>query len=257
MDLPLYARVIWRFRLVVVVGFVLAVALAALAVGMPSFKGGKPGFTYRQHQTWTSTSTIWVTQTGFPLGRSIYDQYIQTGKVDSTTPSTPISKFSDPSRFSGLATVFVALVPSDGVRKIMLRQGPVDGVVGASQPTLPGNTSIVLPFVNVYGSASSPDAAQKLSSRAARSLIAYVKDEQNANNISADKRVLLQVVQEAEPAMLTVPRSKARPVIVFLATMLVVIGVVFLLENVRPRVRSVAASDPQAAPAAAAGRLHA
>ena len=54
-----------------------------------------------------------------------------------------------------------------------------------------------------------------------------------------------------------VPRSKARPVIVFLATMLVVIGVVFLLENVRPRVRSVAASDPQAAPAAAAGRLHA
>lgn len=253
MDLPLYARILWRFRLVVAVGFVLAVALAVLSIATPSLKG----LHYRQHQTWTSTSTIWVTQSGFPLGRSIYDQYIQTGKVDSSTPSTPISKFSDPSRFSGLATVFVALVTSDGVRKIMARQGPIDGVVSSSQPTLPGNTSIVLPFVNVYGSAATPEAAERLSSRASRSLIAYVKDEQNANDISADKRVLLQVVQEAQPAVLSVPRSKARPIIVFLATMLVVIGVVFLLENVRPRVRSVPASDTQTTPAAAAGRLHA
>ena len=32
MDFRLYARVLWRFKLIVVIGFVLAVALAMLSV---------------------------------------------------------------------------------------------------------------------------------------------------------------------------------------------------------------------------------
>ncbi|MEP6893356.1 MAG: hypothetical protein ABI927_06200, partial [Gaiellaceae bacterium] len=139
MDLALYARVIWRFRLIAGAGILLALLLAVFSVGTPKLKGGSLAISHRQQQQWTSTSTIWVTQAGFPLGRSVYDQYIQTGTAKDLTS---VSKFSDPSRFSGLATLYAALVQADGVRRIMLRSGPIDGFVGSSQPTLAGNSSI-------------------------------------------------------------------------------------------------------------------
>lgn len=253
MDLALYARVLWRFRPLIAGGIVLAVLLAILSVGTPTLRGGSVKLDYRQDEGWTSTSTIWVTQAGFPLGRSIYDQYIQTGQLKDT----PVSKFSDPQRFSGLATVFAALVSSDGVRNIMLRNGPINGFVGASQPTLPGNASIVLPFLDISATSTTPAGAKSLSTRASRGLIAYVKDEQDANRIADDKRVVLQVVRTAEPAVLSLPRSKTRPIVVLLATLMVVIGLAFLLENLRPRVRPVA-SESQSPPASAvSGRLSA
>ncbi len=252
MDLALYARVIWRFRLLAVVGIIVAILLAVLSVGTPAIKGGSLTLSHRQSEQWTSTSTIWVTQSGFPLGRSIYDQYIQTGKAPD---STPISKFSDPSRFSGLATLYAALVQADGVRRIMLRSGPIDGVIGSSQPSLPGNGSIVLPFVTIAGSATTKDEARSLARRATRALIVYVKDEQVANNISADKRIVLQVVRSAQPAVLTVPRSKTRPVVVFLASMIAVIGLIFLLENLRPQQRPIGAErDMPATPPSVSSR---
>ncbi len=49
--------------------------------------------------------------------------------------------------------------------------------------------------------------------------------------------------------MLLEGRSKTVPIVVFLTVMLAVIGLAFILENLRPRVRPVAdVSDPQAAP---------
>lgn len=247
MDLALYGRVLWRFRLIVFLGLIIAVLLAVLAVARPELKNGSLRLTYRDQQGWTSTSRVWVTQAGFPLGRSVYDQYLPAPK----STDVQIPKFSDPTRFSSLATVFTALVPSDGVEQIMRRKGPIDGEIGASQPTLPGNGSIVLPFVDVFATASSPERAQSLSALASRSLISYVEKEQQANNIPTDKRVVLQVVSAAQPAVLTKARPKSRPVIVLLATLLVVIGLTFFLENLRPRVQPVSiGSKTPSAPAA-------
>ena len=50
MDFRLYARVLWRFKIIVVLGFVLAVALAILSVVRVS----SHGLTYRDSQLWSS-----------------------------------------------------------------------------------------------------------------------------------------------------------------------------------------------------------
>ena len=65
MDFQLYGRVIWRFRLLVVVGFLVASAFAVLSVARVS----SDGVSYRQQELWSSTTRLGVTQVGFPWGR--------------------------------------------------------------------------------------------------------------------------------------------------------------------------------------------
>ena len=48
MDFRLYARVLWRFKIIVVTGFVLALVLAMLSVVRKSTHG----LTYRDSQFW-------------------------------------------------------------------------------------------------------------------------------------------------------------------------------------------------------------
>jgi capsular polysaccharide biosynthesis protein len=249
MDLRLYLSVLWRFRVVVAGGVVLAVLLTVLSVARVSFSGGLPKLSYRQQEGWTSTANVWVTQAGFPLGRSVYDKFLNAG---SGASATPLSEYSDPSRFAGYATIYASLITSDAVTSLMEKQGNLDGTITATQPSLPGNSAITLPFVEVAGTASSPAAAESLTNRAVRALDEYVRAQQKRNHISADKRVVLQVVQRAESATLTKPRKLTQPIVIFLACLMVAIGLAFLLENLRPRVRSLpeelpAAADPPAA----------
>ena len=65
-DFRLYARVIWRFKWVVMLGLIVAVGLAGLSV-VKVGKGGK--IAYRQAELWASTARLGVTQQGFPWGR--------------------------------------------------------------------------------------------------------------------------------------------------------------------------------------------
>lgn len=248
MDLRLFAKVLRRFKLVVLAGVVVAICLATLTMARVSFAGGMPKLSYRQQQGWTSTSMIWVTQAGFPLGRSVYDKFLQVG-----TPQSPASvpEFSNPTSFASLATIFTNLVTSDPVVEIMKREGPLDGSVAASQPTLPGN-DVTLPFVQIAATAPSAGSATLLAEHAATALVRYVTAEQARNEISPDKRVVLQVVQHATPAALTKPRKLTAPIVVFVATLMVALGLAFMLENLRPRVQAVREPAASEAPAAAA-----
>ena len=67
MDLSLYGRVIWRFRWLVVLGLILAIALAVLSVA----KVSSHGLSYRKHEVWQSSTTVLLTQHGFPWGRAV------------------------------------------------------------------------------------------------------------------------------------------------------------------------------------------
>jgi hypothetical protein len=254
MDLRLYARVLWRFRLVVLLGVIVAVGLALLSVARVSFAGG-PKLSYRHPQTWTSTSTIWVTQAGFPLGRSIYDQFVNPGSSASTSGSaTVVPVFSDPSRFASLATLYTTLVTSDAVRQLMLRSGPINGAVLASQPTVPGNVNVLLPYVQIAATANSPAAARALVERARAALTKYVLDLQALNQIPQSKRVLLQVLNAAEPPLLTAKRSITRPIVILIATLMIFIGLAFFLENLRPRIPRAESGAVELQPPAAARR---
>src|SRR5438270_3391547 len=101
MDLRLYFRVIWRFRIVVGLGLVLACALSFLSYGRISFKGGSPEVSYRQSETYAASSLIFLTQKGFPYGYTVlpYQAAPQLG------PSGPtyVPQYATPGTFSQLA----------------------------------------------------------------------------------------------------------------------------------------------------------
>ena len=65
------------FAVLVAVGFVLAVALAVLT--MVRVDRERLRVSYRDSEQWSSTAQVFVTQEGFPLGRSIYDEVIPVG----------------------------------------------------------------------------------------------------------------------------------------------------------------------------------
>ena len=64
MDLRVYAGVLWRNRLLVAVGFAVALALALLSVVRVS----SDGFAYRKPVIWTNKSVVNLSQESFPEG---------------------------------------------------------------------------------------------------------------------------------------------------------------------------------------------
>jgi hypothetical protein len=51
-----------------------------------------------------------------------------------------------------------------------------------------------------------------------------------------------------QDAVLVVGRKKTLPITVFLAVLIATLGLAFILENLRPRLRSVSLAEPQADP---------
>jgi hypothetical protein len=235
MDLRLYSRVLWRFRVIVVVGFVLALGLTVLTVARVSFKNGRPAVSYRQQETWQSTTRIFVTQGGNPLVRAVSTKVIPIGpQTNGTSNYVPVQ--SDPTRFASWAALYANLATSDDVRRFMVRKGPLPGAVQANTEQVPG-LGTPLPFLSLSGVATTPEAALVTARRATEALISYVKKQQDELKLPADQRVVLQVLNRPSGAALATARSKTRPVVVFLAAMMAVIGLVFVLENLRPRLR--------------------
>src|SRR6185295_15779971 len=122
MDFKLYMRVMWRFKLLVGVGLMLAVFLAVLSMVTIS----SSGVTYRQSQLFETTTRLLVTQSGFPEGRLYAQKPVQPGQnapssADATAP------VADPGRFNTLALLYADLATSDQVMQLMRKSGPIDG----------------------------------------------------------------------------------------------------------------------------------
>jgi hypothetical protein len=249
MDVNLYLRVLWRFRVLAAIGLLLATALALAALVKVSFDDGLQ-VSYRGSEQWSSSSSIFVTQQGFPLGRSIYDEVVpvggQGGSADGTLPdaSSYVPRFADPSRFSSYAQLYARLAASDLLKQRMLRDGPLQGSVGAAAGTDPRNPGIVLPLVEIQGIAATADAARTTAARATSALVGYVEQEQTANEIAKNRRIILRVLNEPSTPVLLAPRSKTRPVFIFAAVLIAVAGLIFLLENMRPQPRVVRVDEP-------------
>jgi hypothetical protein len=218
MDLALYARVLLRHKPVVICGLVLAIALAVLT---------KMGSTV----VWQSQRTVFVTQQGFPWGRAIVNVPTPgpaSGKTNAWGPPS-----ADPNRFISLAILYSHLANSDQVRKIMLKQGKIEGKYEAAPvPSDDGNGFI--PFINVTAQANSAPAAVALAKRATDAFRGYLAREQTANGISDPNRVQLPVVSTKKPLVIA-GKSITRPVFVFLLVMMATFGLALLLEKVRAR----------------------
>lgn len=248
MDLNLYMRVLWRFRLLVGCGLALAFVLALLSYVRIDFSGGSPSITYRTQEQWSSSATVFVTQQGFPLGRSIYDEVVPVGPGAADPSATSyVPRYADPSRFSSYAQLYARIVSSDLLKVQMLKKGPLPGTVTASPGVDARNPGIQLPLVEIQGLGATAADARAMATRSTRALIGFVSRQQAANNIDPSKRVILRVLNQAAPSVLVVPRTKTRPAFIFVAVLVACLALAFLLENMRPRVRAVRADEPRLA----------
>jgi len=231
-DLQLYMRVLWRFRLLVGAGLLLATGLALLSFASV----GPGGFSYREQELWASRATILVTELDFPEGRAVFEEKVVPLDPESEDSVTP--EFAAPSRFIELATLYAPLAMGDEVRAIMRRDGPVDGAIEAAQ--LQNDAGAALPMISIAGLSSSPQTAVRIAERASAAFREYIEVNQRQTGIAAEERVLLQVVSQPGQVELLNGRSKTLPIVVFLTVMLAVVGLAFILENLRPRMRPVA-----------------
>lgn len=224
MDLGLFARVLWRFRIVTGIGAVLAVALAALAF----VSGG-------HKEQWVSYETMLVTQRGFAEG-----------------DVAPVG--ADPSRLTLLAVLYSQFVTADDVTHALWPHGAHgERVEAAPVLELPGSSSAsALPIISVAAFSPTPHGAQRLASRAAAALRGYVEARQTKNRIPDAKRSRLTPLATADrnAPKLWKGASKSVPIVVFLTVLIATIGLAFVLENLRPRIHPLVDEEPLRAGAA-------
>jgi hypothetical protein len=232
MDLGLYARVLWRFRIIVGVGVLLAIVLAVLTMYRPIFDGGAPTLQYRDSEVWRSDATLFVTQQGFPWGRI---SIAELGLGQDGQPTVP--RYGDPDRFAELAVVYAELAQSDVVRRLLEKDGSVDGQILAEPLTNEDGDG--LPLIGISALASRPSAAQRLAERQIAAFQSFIASEQRRNGIAEKDRVVVEPLAKPAQAQLETPRKKTRPLAILLATLMATIGVAFVLENLRPRIRMV------------------
>jgi hypothetical protein len=230
MDLQLYARVLWRFRILVGAGVVLACALATLSFATVEFDGG-PKLKPRQSEVWGSEATLLVTERGFPLGRSVTQVYNFTTDPE-TGREIAEPRFASEGRFSELAAVYAQLAMSDRVLALMLRDGPLLG--GVEAEAVRTSDRRTLPLVQLTATASSPEAAVQLAKRNVAAFLDFLEREQTANKIAAEDRVVVSVVESPQAAALLIPRKLTQPIVVFMTILMGVFGLAFLLHNLRP-----------------------
>jgi hypothetical protein len=229
-DLRLYFQVLSRFRWLIAFGLVLANALALLTIARVD-GSLPPRFEYREQEIWESKSRVVLTQPGFPWGRAILKP-----------------EQGDPGRLYGLADLYAQFAKSDRARELAERDGPLPGSFTAEAVA---GAQGSLPFVTITGTSTSPGAAMEVADRGADALRRYVVSYQNAARIKPKSRVYLDTVWGARPAQLVQPRRMTLSVVVFLTVMMAVIALAFVLENLRPRVRTIeGAREPMAVPEA-------
>jgi hypothetical protein len=226
MDIALHLRVIWRFRVLLLIGVVIGALVATLSVAKVEFGNGIPTLESREQKVYASSGRLLVSQSGFPLGRSTLS--------DLLPGPTPIPRFSPPARFTELAALYAELATSD----------PVLRRTGGRVSGLQVFPSTQFPIITFTATGLSPVQAQRNVQLAMAALSEYIAEQQRRNRIEAQNRVLLNVIVQPRGAFLVTKVSRVRPLAIF---MLIVGGTllgVFLLENLRPR-PAMAAVQPE------------
>ena len=240
MNLKRHFDVLWRFRLIVIVAAVLGIVLAGLAVFRPT----SSGLEWRSEEVWTSQSTVFVTQKGFPWGRVILPGPQSTAGAVLPEGVAPAAadenktreEFADPGRFSNLGILYSYFAKSERVRALM-RPIPDPDQLMVTPVAAAQNTSEVLPLLNIEASATTPKGAVELNASAISALKTYLEDQQRENDIAASDRVLLEVLNPPGRPILFIGRSKTPAVVAFVLVMALALALCYMLDNLYPRRR--------------------
>jgi hypothetical protein len=247
MDLRLYSRVLWRFRWLVAIGFVLACLLSFFSVASLSFAGG-PKVSYRQPQTWRSTVLLFVTQKGFPYGYTVLPSNQTPPGANGVKPTN----FGSPGWFTNLAVFYAPFVQSDPFTAMLRSRTGIKGTIAAQ--AVVDSHNLPQPYIDLYAYAATQADAMRLANTASSVFQRYIVQQQIAAKIPGGKRVMLQPIAAADKHTTTLfaARKKTTPIVIFLTVLLAAVGLAFVLENLRPRV--ALASDDEAQQSVAARR---
>ena len=102
----------------------------------------------------------------------------------------------------------------------------------------------MLPVISLFGSAKSPSDALETTRLGTQAFIDFLERNQREAEIPDSQRVHVEVLSRARKAIVIEPRKKTLPIVVFLTVMTGTVGLVFVLENLRSRVRPVADAAP-------------
>jgi hypothetical protein len=227
-DLAEYGRVLRRFWPLVVTGVILASSLAFLSL----VRVTSHGVSYRKPMVWQSQSMLLLTQPGFLYGRSV----IPPAGTGTVPPQY--------TNLAGLTDLYSQFANSDDVKRLMRQEGaPKAWTISAvaAVPTIQGGN---LPVIALSGHANSANEAVSAVEYGRRALVEYVQRQQQLAKIPKNQRISLQIVQRATKPVVVEPRKKTLAVVVFVALLIAAIGLAFILENLRPRVRAVAPAAP-------------
>lgn len=253
MDLGLYLRVLWRFRYIVGIGFVLAIVVAAGAYIRVSFRHGltSPSVSYRQAETWQVRTRLLVTQQAFPWGRttplpasaqtsaSTPPSTTTTSSLSGVQPTIGSSLLYNPNQFTSLAILYAQLLNSSAIQDPIKRHFPSNVLLTGQEVVNPSANNEILPLVDVIGIAPTRTEARRVSQAGANLFESYAEQQQVAAAVPANQRVVFRVVSTTKT--LLAGRKKTLPVVAFLGIMIAAIGLAFILENFRPRVRALPA----------------
>ncbi len=220
MDLPVYWRVLKRFKWLVIIGLLLAIFFAVLSTA----KITKNGLIYRKPAIWQSTSNVLLTQGGFPWGRA-------------TLPSTDfgtVSQYADPTRFSSLVDLYSQFANSDQVAKLMRSYGAPKSWKLVALPLQPTQVGAALPVISLEGQADTPGASIRAVQVGRQAFVNYVHQQQLGAAIPKDQRIDIQTLQLATLPKVIAPRKKTLPIVIFLALASATIGLAFVLDNAKP-----------------------
>lgn len=229
MDFALYGRVLRRFWPLVVTGVVLGACLAFLSL----VRVTSHGVFYRKPVVWQSQAMLMLTEPGFPWGRTA----IPSIGGNSAAPPQPVN-------VSSLTDLYSQFANSDDVKRLMLAEGAPKSWSITGAPAVPVIQGATLPVIALSGRANSASEAVLAVEYGRRALVQYVARQQQVAKIPTAQRINLQIIQNATPSVVVQPRKKTLAVVVFAALLIATIGLAFILENLRPRVRAVAPAAP-------------
>lgn len=211
MDLALYARVLWKHRLILLAGAVLGVVLAVVSYYRVE-AGVPPELTPRKAEVWQSSASVLLTQ---------------------RSQVVPVPGVNDPDSLARVAGLYARLATSDDVLDRVKGGSTGAGTIEAV-PSVDRNSETVLPVVVLLGTAATAQEARRLVGNGLDAFLSYVEEQQRT--IPVQSRVGLRILNSPQPAELMVPRKKTLPIVIFLSILVAAIGAAFVLEN-RARLR--------------------
>ena len=216
MDLRLYGRVFWRFRYLVLGGFLIALALGFLAV----FRVGANGISYRQQETFRATRILQLT-----TRNSIVDA-------------------SQQANLAALAVGYVQVANGDVVLSRARRSGPLPGTYQVTQVYGPNST--LTPTMTVSGFAHTPRQAANITGSVSSAFAWWLEQSQSRIGVSPSQRVSLTTIAQQKPVV-SQGRRFTVPIVIVVSVLIAVLSLAFILENLRPRSSSASATaDDQA-----------